>query len=147
MADEVGRIDLRDPHPRNPQEANFSTSPQGGGKGLAMANEKARRLRAEQTDAERKLWSKLRELKADGFHFRRQAPIGKYIADFVCHSCNLVIEIDGGQHNEKEGLKRDAERTAWLEGQGYKVLRFWNDEALTNIEGVMQVIRNDLRLD
>ncbi len=113
---------------------------------MMMANKNARRLRADQTDTERKLWLKLRELRAEGFHFRRQAPIGKYIADFACHSFNLVIEVDGGQHNEEDGLKRDAERTAWLEGEGCKVLRFWNNDVLTNIEGVEETIRRELGL-
>src|SRR5690606_699407 len=72
--------------------------------GRAMANERARALRRNQTEAERALWQKLRVLKAEGFHFRRQAPIGTYIADFACHSLKLVIEVDGGQHNEKSGL-------------------------------------------
>ncbi|HMM15189.1 MAG TPA: endonuclease domain-containing protein [Parvibaculum sp.] len=111
-----------------------------------MANERARTLRRNQTEAERALWQKLRVLKAEGFHFRRQAPIGTYIADFACHSFKLVIEVDGGQHNEKSGLARDAERTAWLQGEGYRVLRFWNNEVLTNIEGVEETVRRELGL-
>ncbi len=112
-----------------------------------MANESARQLRSNQTDAERKLWSKLRELRTEGFHFRRQAPVGKYIADFACHSANIVIECDGGQHADGKIMAKDDERTAWLESQGYKVLRFWNNDILLNIAGVMQVIRNELGLE
>jgi very-short-patch-repair endonuclease len=79
-------------------------------------------------------------LEAGGFHFRRQAPIGKYIADFACHSARVVIEVDGGQHNEPRGIDRDDARTAWLESQGYRVVRFWNNDVLSNIEGVMREI-------
>jgi len=112
-----------------------------------MANERARRLRLNATDAERKLWRKLRELKAEGFHFRRQAPIGDYIADFVCHSANLVIECDGDQHSIGAGPQKDAVRTEWLESQGYRVLRFWNNDVLANVEGVMQVVRREIGLE
>jgi len=79
-------------------------------------------------------------MKAKGLHFRRQAPIGKYVADFCCHSARLVIEVDGGQHNEETGLARDAERTAWLESQGYRVVRFWNNDVLENMDGVTDTI-------
>ncbi len=112
-----------------------------------MANEKARQLRLNQTDTEQKLWSRLKELRAAGYHFRRQAPIGSYIADFACHSANLVIECDGGQHARDEVLEKDAARTAWLESQGYKVLRFWNNDVLANVEGVMQIIRLELDIE
>ena len=74
-----------------------------------------------------------------GFKFRRQQPIGNYIVDFVCFENRIVIEVDGGQHAiEKE---KDSERTKWLESQGFKILRFWNNEVLMNIEGVLEVIR------
>ncbi len=112
-----------------------------------MANKIARQLRQNQTDAEKKLWRKLRHLKSSGFHFRRQAPIGNFIADFACHSANLIIECDGGQHAHDEAVLKDAERTAWLETQGYKVLRFWNNDILTNIDGVMQIIHLELGLE
>ena len=78
----------------------------------------------------------------EGCKFRRQEPIGSYIVDFVCQEKRIVIEVDGGQHStEKE---RDNERDKWLEGKGYKVLRFWNNEVLANIQGVLEVIRNCL---
>ena len=109
-----------------------------------MANTRARQLRLNQTDAEKKLRSKLRELKIEGFHFRRQAPLGKYIADFACHSAKLVIECDGGQHGGARVSWKDSNRTAWLESQGYEVMRFWNSEVLENIEGVMLVIGKEL---
>jgi len=85
-------------------------------------------------------------LKAAGFHFRRQAPLGPYIADFACHAARLVIEVDGGQHAEDGGVERDMRRTAWLEGQGYRVLRFWNSDVLGNVDGVMTVVRETLGL-
>jgi very-short-patch-repair endonuclease len=92
------------------------------------------------TDAERALWRVLRTYKDKGFHFRRQVPLGSYIADFVCHSAKLVIEVDGGQHGTEAGIVADEARTAWLEGQGYRVTRFWNNDVLGNIEGVTQLI-------
>ena len=76
----------------------------------------------------------------DFFHFRQQAPVGPYIADFADLSAKLVVEADGSQHGLTEGAKRDAGRTRWLEGQGFKVLRFWNNDVLTNIDGVMTSI-------
>ncbi len=97
----------------------------------------ARRLRHEMTPQERKLWGKLRELnRILGLHFRRQAPIGSYIADFAEFGRRVVIEVDGGGH----GGPRDVARDEWLESQGFQVLRFWNPEVSGNIDGVMQVI-------
>jgi very-short-patch-repair endonuclease len=91
-------------------------------------------------DAERALWRHLRHLAVAGSHFRRQATIGPYFADFACHTSRLVIEIDGGQHNEAIGVARDARRTADLESRGYRVLRFWNNDVLSNVEGMMETI-------
>jgi very-short-patch-repair endonuclease len=95
----------------------------------------ARRLRRDQTDAERKLWSRLRDRRLYGTRFRRQHPIGPFISDFCCTEAKLVIELDGGQHALQK--QSDAERTAFLEGQGYRVIRFSDNEALTNTEGVL----------
>jgi lysyl-tRNA synthetase class 2 len=97
-------------------------------------------MRAQPTDAERRLWSKLRYEQLEGQKFRRQAPVGPYIVDFVCFPMRLIIEADGGQHATDE--RRDAVRTAWLEAQGFRVLRFWNNEVLSNTEGVLETIRN-----
>ncbi|HEX7775759.1 MAG TPA: DUF559 domain-containing protein [Parvibaculum sp.] len=110
-----------------------------------MANERARHLRRNLTDAERKLWLYLREKIADGFHFRRQCPIGPYIADFLCYSARLVIEVDGGQHGMDEGLEFDRRRTEWFEANGYRLMRFWNNDVLGNIEGVAEMIETALR--
>jgi len=90
------------------------------------------------------LWAALRLMKDKDLHFRRQTPIGKYIADFCCHSARMIIEVDGGQHGEEAGLLRDAERTAWLESQGYRVLRFWNNDVLENMTVVTEVILSAL---
>jgi very-short-patch-repair endonuclease len=104
-----------------------------------MASETARRLRAEMTDAERKLWSLLRRKQLQGFRFRRQIPIGRYVADFACMSQHLIVELDGGRHAER--VECDQHRTAWLAKIGYRVLRFWNGEVFTNTDGVVETIR------
>ncbi|MQA66591.1 MAG: DUF559 domain-containing protein [Alphaproteobacteria bacterium] len=103
-----------------------------------MADERARTLRQQPTDAERRLWSILRNRQLSGHKFRRQASIGRYIADFVCFESKLVVEVDGGQHANS---RDDAKRTAWLESQGFRVVRFWNNDVLENIDGVAQSIR------
>ncbi|MBT1073608.1 endonuclease domain-containing protein [Pelotalea chapellei] len=98
----------------------------------------AKELRKNSTDAERLLWRHLKAKQVHGLKFRRQEQIGRFIADFVCYETRLIIEADGGQHAvEKE---KDEERTQWLNSQGFTVLRFWNNEILTNIEGVMEII-------
>ena len=109
-----------------------------------MANERARQLRGDQTDAERKLWRRLRVLKTDGFHFRRQVPIDHLIVDFACFSARLVIEVDGGQHNWEAGRHADEARDAHLHRYGFTVLRFWNNEVMANPEGVMERVRGIL---
>ena len=97
--------------------------------------ELARELRKEQTPAERKLWSYLRLKQLSGYKFRRQHPAGSYIVDFYCPSCRLVVEIDGDSHVDQE--EYDAERTAWLEEQGYRVIRFTNREVQYQVEVVL----------
>ena len=99
---------------------------------------KARQLRNNPTDAERTLWSILRGRQVSGRKFRRQAPIGPYIVDFVCHDNGLVIEVDGGQHTEQANY--DAERAAWLESRGYRVIRFWNNQVLEETDAVREAI-------
>jgi very-short-patch-repair endonuclease len=98
---------------------------------------RARSLRVNITNAERKLWYALRDRRFAGHKFRRQVPIGPYIAAFVCYQARLVIEVDGGQHAESA---RDARRDRWLAQNGFRVLRFWNNEVLQNLEGVWTVI-------
>jgi ATP-dependent helicase HrpA/adenine-specific DNA-methyltransferase len=102
-----------------------------------MQIERARELRKEMTEAEKRLWLYLRTLKARGFHFRRQAPIGHFIVDFCCHSARLIVEVDGGQHGLEPEATKDAARTQWLESQGYRVVRYWNNEVLGNLDGVV----------
>src|SRR6266545_4213285 len=97
---------------------------------------KAKSLRKTSTDAERFLWRHLRSKQIEGLKFRRQEPIGNYIVDFVCFEKALVIEVDGGQHSEAV----DSNRDAWLKSQGFHVLRFWNHEVLTKIEGILEMI-------
>ncbi len=100
----------------------------------------ARALRRNSTDAERILWSELRGNRLNGASFRRQVPIENYIADFICHSANLVIELDGGQHFSDEGERADARRSALIEAKGFKVLRFSNLDVMTNRAGVLETI-------
>jgi very-short-patch-repair endonuclease len=109
-----------------------------------MANQLARALRTNQTDAERKLWRELRQLKPLRFHFRRHAPIDRFIVDFACYSARIVIEVDGGQHNLRAGVEADEQRDAYLRQHGYRVLRFWNNDVMGNLEGVMCEISNAL---
>ena len=90
------------------------------------------------TDAERALWQRLRFRQVLDCRFRRQRPLGQFIADFVCLERMLVIEVDGGQHAEM--LEQDAKRTRWLESQGYRVLRFWDNQVLKEIDGVLEVV-------
>jgi very-short-patch-repair endonuclease len=97
---------------------------------------RARRLRVNMTDAETKLWQKLRRTGIDGFTFRRQHPLGVYTLDFYCPSLRLVIEVDGGQHATTSIRRRDAIRERWLEDRGILTLRFWNNDVLSNIDGV-----------
>lgn len=101
-------------------------------------------LRKEQTDAEKRLWSKLRDRRLSGIKFRRQQVIGPYIVDFVTFEKNIIIELDGGQHNSQEGKVHDGERTRWLNKEGYVIIRFWNNEVLTNIPGVMESLLQTL---
>jgi len=105
----------------------------------------AKELRKKQTDAENKLWARLRDKQVKGAKFRRQQFIGPYIVDFVSLEKKLAIEIDGGHHNEEKIAEADEKRTAWLRQTGFQVLRFWNNEVMTNIEGVIDKIRITLR--
>ena len=91
------------------------------------------------TDAERKLWSLLRRKQVEDFRFRRQVPLGPFVADFACHSARLIIEVDGGQHGLR--TEQDARRTKWLEQFGWRLLRFWNANVLREPENVLEMIR------
>jgi len=98
----------------------------------------ARSLRKSETDAERKIWQQLRSRNLNGAKFRRQHPIGPYIVDFIAINEKLIVELDGSQHQQQQGY--DAERTAYLEQAGYRVLRFWDNDVLLRTDDVMQVI-------
>ncbi len=108
-----------------------------------MASRHARELRKNPTNSETRLWWHLRSKQLGGFRFRRQQAMGPYIVDFFCPEARLVVEVDGGQHawNEAE----DAARTDWLERRGYRVLRFWNNAVIENIDGVVLAILEALR--
>jgi very-short-patch-repair endonuclease len=94
--------------------------------------------------AEGRIWSRLRAHRFQGFSFRRQLPIGPYVVDFVCLEARLIIEIDGGQHASGEA-KRDAKRDQWLRSQGFVILRYWNNDVLTNLTGVLEHVAEALR--
>ncbi len=100
----------------------------------------ARRLREKSTETEVLLWKRLRAIEMDGTHFRRQVPIGPYVADFACLAARLVIELDGSQHNAEEQKDKDARRTRWFEREGFRVIRFWNNDLSQNIDGVMETV-------
>ena len=100
----------------------------------------AKRLRKNMTDAEKLLWSKIRNRQL-GVKFRRQQPVGRYIVDFICFEEQIIIEVDGGQHSQN---KEDEIRDKWFMAKGFKVLRFWNNDVLRNIRGVVEDIREEL---
>jgi very-short-patch-repair endonuclease len=103
---------------------------------------RVRQLRREMTPAEKLLWSRLRNLRLDGFKFRSQVWLGHFIADFYCWEARLVVEVDGSQHSDRAGY--DSARTAKLAGEGYRVLRFWNNEVLGDLDAVLDAIRAEL---
>ena len=100
---------------------------------------RARELRKQSTDAEHLLWSRLRNRRLLGLKFRRQAPIGRYIVDFVCREQNLIIELDGGHHQQRRAS--DQSRTEWLNSRGFRVVRYWNNEVLGDLDSVLESIR------
>lgn len=102
----------------------------------------ARNLRKNSTEAEKMLWRHLSRRQLEGFKFRRQQPIERYIVDFVNFERKLVIEVDGGQHKLQKD--KDKKRDSWFEQKGFKVLRFWNNEIFENLEGVLDVVRRNL---
>jgi len=99
------------------------------------------------TPQEKKLWQVLRNHQFYGFEIRRQYPIDKYIVDFICRSKKIIIEIDGGQHNEKDAVEYDKTRTFDLEKLGYKVIRFWNNDINNNLEGVYRTLQKEFEID
>lgn len=110
----------------------------------AIKTVRARRLRSNSTNAELRLWNKLRSRAIDGCKFVRQEPIGPYVVDFVCRERRLIIEVDGGQHADNE---RDQLRDRWLADRNYRVLRFWNNDVFGNTNGVLEVIATALQAE
>ena len=109
---------------------------------MANTTTTARRLRRQQTDAERTIWFRLRGRRLAGWKFKRQVPIDRFVVDFVCADAKMIVELDGGQHAER--TPQDEERTRTLESMGYLVLRFWNNDVMRNTEGVLEEILNTL---
>jgi very-short-patch-repair endonuclease len=108
-----------------------------------MLRARAKELRINSTDAEQHLWVRLRRRQLDGCRFRRQAPIGPFIVDFVCLERHLIVELDGGQHADQQ--TSDARRTRFLEIEGYHLIRFWNHEVLRDTDAVVERILATLR--
>ena len=128
-----------------PADRLLPPSPAARGKvgmGVRRIVAAARKLRRTSTDVERRLWHRIRDKQIESFRFRRQRPIGKYIVDFICLEAKLIVELDGGQHSESVLL--DEKRTVFLASLGYHVVRFWNNEVLENMDGVLARIREHL---
>ena len=134
------------PSPRTRGEgATTPLPPAGEGKGERAILTNAKSLRQNQTDAEQKLWYHLRAHRFMGLKFKRQKPLGHYIVDFICVEQKLIIELDGGQHAEQKAY--DSVRDTWSRGEGFTVLRFWNNEVMRDMEGVLEQIRLTLSPD
>ena len=114
---------------------------------LPEAIQRAKKLRKKSTNAETILWSRLRDRRFNKLKFKRQQPIGSYIVDFCCKAANLIIELDGGQHNSEKKIEYDQQRTDYLENQGFKVIRFWNSEiSYKDIDQVLSTIYEQANL-
>jgi len=109
----------------------------------SLQKSRARKLRESQTEVESKLWRSLRDRQLTDAKFRRQHPIGPFVIDFCCVETRLVVELDGGQHSDR--AVADQQRTKYLNSLGYRVLRFWDNEVLENVEGVLERIAEQLR--
>lgn len=107
-----------------------------------MSETRARQLRKRSTDAERKLWLLLKNRRLGAYKFRRQVPLGNYIVDFLCYEKKLIVEVDGGQHNSN--VEYDMQRDAWLKKNGFKTIRFWNNQVLLNSDEVQLEILKHL---
>lgn len=108
---------------------------------------RARALRSPQPASEEKLWEELRNRRLDGFKFVRQLPVGDYFADFACRDAMLIVEVDGATHATEAEIAADAERTAALEGMGYRVVRVSSDDVERNIDGVLEWLLHELRCE
>ncbi len=124
------------------QNSSLSLMGEGWGEGVSTRIERARKLRTNMTDAERKFWRTIRGEAFTGWKFRRQHPVGPYVADFACAEVLLIVEIDGGQHCENQN---DINRTRWLEDRGWTVIRFWNNDVLQNMNGTAETLLRHLQ--
>jgi len=115
---------------------------EGRGEGVSLLNN-AKQLRSTMTEVEKKIWYQLRAKRFAGYKFRRQVPMGKYIPDFICYQPKLIVELDGGQHALQQDY--DKVRDAFFVSEGFRVLRFWNNEVMENMDGVLTVILNALK--
>ena len=109
--------------------------------------ENAGELRKNMTDQERKIWNIIRSRQFYGYRFLRQYVVGNYIVDFICREKNIVIEIDGGQHNQKSDIEYDNARTNYLNSRGYKVIRFWNNEIDNDLTGVFYKLKEIFKIN
>ena len=148
---DLGGVGSRGPSPGRSLRSRRTSPARGEGKnGLGKSpvapqmRQRARALRIGMTDAERKLWYALRDRRFAGFKFRRQVPLGPFIADFVCFEKRLVIEVDGGQHAVSSPDRR---RDRWFAANDFRVMRFWNNEVLSNLESVMTVLAQALKVE
>jgi len=123
-------------------KAAGATLPPSPARGEGKLQQRAKQMRKAMTPAERKLWYALRGRRLSGYKFRRQVPIGNYIADFVCLRPKLIVEVDGGQHNNNS---YDKVRDNWLRAQGFRVTRFWNPDVLKNLNATVETILNELK--
>ena len=110
-------------------------------------NHKAGDLRKNMTPQERKLWNILKNRQFYGYRFRRQFPIGKYIVDFVCREKKIIIELDGGQHNDPTEIQYDIDRTKFMATEGYSVVRFWNNDIDKNLVGVYKELQKIFKVE
>ena len=129
-------------HPSPLAEEGANRRRRGAGEGAKPLPGAARRLRSRMTDAERKLWLALKDRRFEAYKFRRQVPVGRYIADFLCFESRLIVEVDGGQHADSQ---RDKVRDNWLVQNNFRVVRFWNNDVLSNLEGVLTHLATELR--
>lgn len=111
-----------------------------------LNKEKARYLRNNQTPQERKIWTIIRNRQFFGYRFLRQYCIGSYIVDFICREKKIIIEIDGGQHNQSSDIEYDIQRTEYLNSKGYKVIRFWNNDIDKNLDGVYKRLKQEFEI-
>jgi very-short-patch-repair endonuclease len=138
-----GSLAKHPPPQSSPARGEEAGKSLGKGQDGGMCTPRARLLRRNPTPTEQLLWRSLRLRQLDGYKFRRQQPLGPYIADFVCLDARLIVELDGGHH--MTAAEYDAERTAWLESQNFRVIRFWNHEVMSEPEAVLEMIQEVLK--